>query len=144
MRVYANIDVSARELAERDAAIADGLIELLGDALDPFGRRAEGGCDRGLSGLVAIGRQHAGVLQRGEFFLQPLHPMSRFGKLVGDRERRHYRQPRVADLTEFAAQPADAHVEIAREFDEMALLAILASHPELPAIDGDVDLSHFA
>jgi hypothetical protein len=26
----------------------------------------------------------------------------------------------------------------------MALLAILARHPELPAVDGDADLSHFS
>ena len=48
----------------------------------------------------------------------------------------------VADLAELGAQPLDARVEVAREIDQMALLAVLAGHAELPAVDGDADLGH--
>jgi hypothetical protein len=136
--------IMLQRLAQRHTAVADALIKLLGDALDALGRGAERSSNRGLGRLVAIGRQHAGILKRGKFFFQALHPMPCFGQFVGHRKRRHHREPRIADLTEFAAKPADPRIEIAREFDEMTLLAILASHPELPTVDGDVDLSHFA
>ena len=42
------------ELAERHAAIADRLIELLGDAFDALGGGAKRNRYRGLGGLVAI------------------------------------------------------------------------------------------
>ena len=64
------------------------------------------------------------------------------GKLVGDRQRRHHGEPGVADLAEFCAQPLDADIEIACEIHQVAFLAILAGHPELPPIDGNVHLRH--
>jgi sulfofructose kinase len=50
----------------------------------------------------------------------------------------------VADLAELAPQCSDARIELAREIHKMALLAILARHAELPAVDGDVDVRHRA
>ena len=44
----------AQRLAERHAAIADRLIELLGDAFDALGGGAKRYRYRGLGGLVAI------------------------------------------------------------------------------------------
>ena len=83
-----------------------------------------------------------GVLQCGEFLLQPLDADRRLGEFVGDRDRRHHRQTRIADLAEFGAQAADAAIELAREIHQMILLTVLAGHAELPAVDGDAHLSH--
>ena len=110
--------------------------------LDPLGRGAERGSDRSLCGLVVVGSGDAGVLQGGKFLFQPLDANAGLGQFVGDRERRHHGEPGIADLAEFRAQPADARIEIAREIHEVALLAVLAGHPELPAVDGDADLGH--
>src|SRR6185312_10516245 len=106
--------------AQRHTA-ARRLVELGGDALDTLGRRGERRGDGGARGLVVI---------------------ERLGARIGDGQRRHDGEPRVAALAEFLAQALDADVEIARQIHQVALLAVLARHPELPAVDGDADLGH--
>ena len=64
------------------------------------------------------------------------------GQHIGDGERRHHGEPGVADLAEFRAQALDPGVEVAGELHEVAFLAVLAGHAELPAVDGDADLGH--
>src|SRR5581483_9810664 len=116
----------ALTLAARNVAAVDTLVELLSDDLDALGGGAERGRDRGLRRLAAIGRNHAGVLQGRKFLLQALESLPRLGELVRDGQRGHHGQSGIADLAEFAAQSADAHVEIARKLDEVAFLAVLA------------------
>ena len=84
----------------------------------------------------------AGVLQGGVIRLQPLQLLAGFGQFVGDHQRRHDGQPRIADLAELAAQRDDALVEILGELLQMVLLAVLAGHAELAAVDGDIHLRH--
>ena len=77
-----------------------------------------------------------------ELLLEPPQLLAGFGQLVGDRQRRHHGQPRVADLAELAAQLLDALVEVLGELLQMVFLAVLAGHAELAAVDGDVHLRH--
>ncbi len=105
-------DLKIEGSPQRHAARADGLIELLGDALDALGGRRQRGGDRGLRPLLRDYRR-AGVLQGGELLLQPLDARPGLDELVGDRDRRDRGQARVADLAEFGAQRTDATIEIA-------------------------------
>jgi hypothetical protein len=89
-----------------------------------------------------IGGGDARVLQGRELRLEPLEFLPHLGQLVGERERGHDREPGIADLAEAPAQPRDAGVEVLGEAHEMRLLAVLAGHAELAAVDGDVDLRH--
>src|SRR4029078_7882412 len=84
----------------------------------------------------------AGVLQGGVIRLHALELLVGFGQLVGDHQGRHDGEPRIADLAELAAQRDDALVELPGELLQMALLAVLAGHAELAAIDGDIHLRH--
>ena len=77
-------------------------LSLLGDALDPLGRRIEGGDHRVGGRLGAVGGDHARVLQGRDLLLQPADLCRALGQLVGDHQRRHHRQPGVADLAELA------------------------------------------
>jgi hypothetical protein len=47
------------------------------------------------------------------------------GKLVGKRERRHDRKPRIPNLAETLAQPRDTLIEILGETHQTRLLALL-------------------
>ena len=58
------------------------------------------------------------------------------------RQRRHHLEPLIADLAELATQLADPAFQIAREFQQPVFLAILAGHPVLAAVDGDVEVAH--
>src|SRR6185369_12940768 len=129
-----------RELSLCDAAArrSAALAELPGHAFDSLGRRREG-CDDGRLGcLVAFGRRIADVLQGGVVRLEALQLLAGLGQFVSDHQRRHDGESRVADLAELAAQRDDAIVEVLGELLKMTLLAILAGHAELAAVDGDV------
>src|SRR5262249_54458118 len=78
-----------------------------------------------------------------KFLFEPLDALACLGEFVGDGDCSHHGQPRVADLAEFAAQPIDPVVELAREVHQMAFLAVLAGHSKLAAINGYADLRHF-
>src|SRR6185312_8092206 len=127
--------------AQRHTA-ARRLVELGGDALDTLGRRGERRGDGGARGLVVIERFGARVPQGDELVLELLDAPCGLGERIGDGQRRHDGEPGVADLAEFLAQALDADVEIARQIHQVAFLAVLARHPELPAVDGDADLGH--
>ena len=76
--------------------------------------------------------------------LEPSQAQAHFGEFVGHHERRHHGEARIADLAEFLPQAVDANIEVARKVHQMALLAILTSHAELPPVDRDADLGHYA
>ncbi len=92
--------------------------------------------------LVAIGGGGKRVLCGGEVRFQPFGARGQFAELVGQRQRRHHREPRVADLAEFATQAGNAPVKLARQIDQVRFLAVFAGHAELPAVDGDTHLRH--
>src|SRR4029450_434393 len=129
-------------LAHWKAGVEDRLIELPGEALDALGRGIERRDHRRLRRLGAIGGYGARLLEGGEFGLEPpqffFHPR----QLIGERQRGHDREPRVADLAEARAQRGDPRVELLGEMGDMRLFAVLASHPELTAVDGNIDLRH--
>src|SRR5439155_19547500 len=129
---------------DRSARAADGLVQLPGEAFDAFSRRVEGGDDGRVGGLRAIDGDRARVLQRRDVLLQRSQFFCRLRKLIRHGERRHDREPRVADLAELAAQLDDAIVELLGELHQVAFLTVLAGHAELAAVDGDVDLGHVA
>src|SRR5215510_1211673 len=131
-----------RASSHRDAALGNGLVQPLGEILDALGGGVEGCGDRALCLLGAARGDGAGILQRRELRLEALQLFLRLRQLVGQRERCHDGQPRVADLAEARAQARDAIVEIFRELCEMLLFTLLARHPELSAVDGDADLRH--
>ena len=87
-------------------------------------------------------RPRAGVLQGGMSASRRFSLLAGLGQFVGDHQRRHHGQPRVADLAELAAQRDDALVEVLGELLQMVLLAVLAGHAELAAVDGDIHLRH--
>src|SRR4029079_889650 len=85
------------------AAIADGLIELFCNAFDPLRGRMEGanhgvGCSFG-----AVGRDKPGVMQGGDLLVQSPRLLHGFDQLVGETQRGHDCQARVADLSKFAS-----------------------------------------
>src|SRR4051812_22663053 len=63
-------------------------------------------------------------------------------QFVAQRQRRHHGQTRIADLAEFAAQILDPRLKALGELQKPHLLPLLAGHPILPAVDGDVDVAH--
>ena len=99
---------------------------------------ATAACDR----LLAVG---GGRLR----LLTPPHPLQlpealrHLGQFVGDGERRHDGQPRSRRSRRiWYAGPRCARSSSLREIRSGGLLAVLAGHAELPAVDGDVDLGH--
>ena len=107
--------------ALRDTAVgAWRLRELLGQALDPLGRRVEArrpSLLRRLSAIVDGGRASCKAARSASMRLRSLVGL---GQFVGDHQRRHDGQTRVADLAELAAQRDDALVEVAGELLKMA------------------------
>src|SRR4029079_9590132 len=85
---------------------------------------------------------HARIPQRRQFRLEPLQFFLRLRELVGERERRHDREPGVADLAEAGAQRGDAPVPLLRPSRPTRLCVVLAGHAELATVDGDIDLRH--
>ncbi len=63
-------------------------------------------------------------------------------QFVDQDQRRHDGEPRVADLTEGAAQIGNALVKVMGEPRQMVLLAVVARHAELAAVDGDAHMGH--
>src|SRR5882757_11308327 len=66
----------------------------------------------------------------------------RVEQFVAHRQGRHHGEPRIADLAELATQLFDARFEVLGKLEQPHLLAFLAGHPVLPAVDGDVDVAH--
>ncbi len=118
------------------AAIADRLIELLGDAFDALGGGIESADHRIGRGLGAIARNETSVLQGGDLVLEAAHFLRGFDQFVLEHQRCHHREPGVADFAELAAQIDDALIDVLRERLEMIFLAILASETELAAGNG--------
>ena len=127
---------------QRDAARSNRGVELLGDALNALGRGVEQRGRRRLAGLVAVGARNLRFLDGHELVLQAPQPAGHLAKLIGDRERRHDGEPRIADLAELRTQHFDPSIELAGKLCEMLFLAVLARHAELATVDGDVDLRH--
>ena len=63
-------------------------------------------------------------------------------QFVAHRQRRHHGEARIADLAELAAQLSDPRFQALGELQQPHLLAFLAGHAVLPAVDGDVDVAH--
>ena len=63
-------------------------------------------------------------------------------QFVAHRQRRHHREACVADLAELAAQILNPRFKTLGELQKPHLLPLLAGHPVLPSVDGDVDVIH--
>src|SRR6185312_10309600 len=122
--------------------LGNRLVQAFGEVLDALGRRIERGDNRGLRRLAMVGRGDARIAQRRQLRLEPLQLFLRLRELVGERERRHDREPGVADLAEAGAQRGDARVQFLRQPRQPRLFAVLAGHAELATVDGDIDLRH--
>src|ERR1019366_3059529 len=125
MRASISWASSIKALPDRHA-VAEALIELLGDALDPLGRRVEGVNHRARGRLGAVGGDYTGILQRVALLLQAADLARGFRQFVGHNKRRHHRETCVADLAEFLAQFLDPPVEILGKRKQMLLLPVLA------------------
>src|SRR6266446_9104092 len=128
-------------LTNRDAA-ADGAVEHLRGLLDPGGGGVQRIGDRALRCLGAIRRARARITQRGEFLFETADAMGGVEQFVAHRQRRHHRQPRIADFAELAAQILNPRLKTLGELQEPYLLPLLAGHPVLPPVDGAVDVVH--
>ena len=101
------------------------------------------GDDRGLRRLRAVGRDHARILQGGDLLLELAHLLRRLPTV----RRRPSAPPsrsaacRRSRRTGRAARSMRSSSSLA-SFAQMVLLAVLAGHAELAAVDGDVHLRH--
>src|SRR5919109_5017572 len=129
-------------LPDWNAGVDDCLIELPGETLEALGGRVEPGDHRRLRRLGAIRGYDTRLLQGGELRLESLQFFLDLRELIGDCQRGHDRETRIADLAEARPQLTDAPVELLGESGETRLFAGLAGHAELAAVDGDVDLRH--
>src|SRR3981189_3142003 len=84
----------------------------------------------------------AGAAQGRELLLEAADAIFRVEQFVAHRQRRHHDQARVTDLAELAAQILDPRFKTLGKFQQLYLLPLLAGHPVLPAVDGDVDMAH--
>ena len=84
----------------------------------------------------------AGLVEGGNFLLQPADVAAGFRQLVGQFECGHHGEARIADLPEAFVQLDDSPVEVARKSDQMVFLAILTGHTVLATVDGNRDLGH--
>src|ERR1700722_2245443 len=133
--------VAGNVLPDRHAA-ADGAVEHLRRLLDAVGGGIERGGHRVLRRPGAVRGCGANAAQRLELLLEAVDAMAGVDQFIARRQRRHHGQARVADLAELAAQAADPRLETFSQLQEPRLLAGLAGHPVLPAVDGDVDMAH--
>src|SRR6185312_12394272 len=74
--------------------------------------------------------------------LQPADIAPRLAQFVSHHQRRHHRQPRIADLAELAAQVDDALVDVVGESLKVLLLPVLAGKAELAASNRSGHLRH--
>src|SRR6266481_8145514 len=128
-------------LANRDAA-ADGAVEHLRGLLDPVGGGVQRIGDRGLRCLGAIRRARAHIAQLAEFLFEAADAIDSVEQFVAHRQRRHHGEARIADLAELAAQILNPRFKTLGELQKPHLLPLLAGHPVLPPVDGDVDVIH--
>ena len=68
--------------------------------------------------------------------------LPRIEQFVGDGDRSHDGEPRIANVAEFSAQVRHARFEIFGKPKQPCFLPLLARHPILAAIDRDVDVAH--
>src|SRR5262245_66343489 len=120
-------------LPDWNAGVDDCLIELPGEALDALGCRIERGDHRRLRRLGAIGGYDARLLQGGELRLESLQFFLDLPELIGERQRSHDREPRIADLAEARPQLKDETVEMLGETGQKTLFHDQAGHPDLAA-----------
>src|SRR5579871_2405514 len=121
---------------------ADGAVERLRGALDPFGGCVERIGHRGLGLPRAIDGGGADVAQIAQLLLEIADARMRVEQFIAGRERRHHSETLIADLAELAAQLLDARLQALGELEQPHLLPLLAGHAILPAVDGDVDVAH--
>src|SRR5215469_12784413 len=91
---------------------------------------------------VPFARRRTRVKQCCHILLQAAQLAGSVRQLVRDRERSHHGEPGVADLAEGGAQAVDPLIEILGETLQVILLAVLAGHTELTAVDRNGDLGH--
>src|ERR1035437_10436511 len=117
-------------------------VQHLRELLDAVGGGVQRIGHRGLRRPGAIRRRRADAAQALKLLFEAADAMAGIEQFVAHRQRRHHDQPRVADLAELAAQILDPRFKALGELQEPRLLPFLARHPELPAVDGDVDMIH--
>src|SRR5689334_10643148 len=130
-----------RTSADRNP-VAHSPVQDLGRLLDALGGGVQGVHHRGLRHPGALDRGIAEIPQLGQFLLEGANAVGGVDQLVANGQRGHHGQPRIADLAEFSAQRLDACFQGLGELEQPHLLALLAGHAVLPAIDGDVDVAH--
>src|SRR3569833_3818010 len=137
-RIDAEVDANSPDC---DAA-ADGAVQHLRGLLDASGGGVERVGHRNLGRTGAIGCLVADTAQALDLLLQFAHLLADIKQLIADGERSHHGEPGIADLAELAAQIGDARFQSLCELEKPELLALLAGHAVLPAVDGDVDVAH--
>jgi hypothetical protein len=112
------------------------------ELFDALGRVLYHVGDHPLVRVGTVADRRAGFLETFDLLLARLDASARFRKLIGNDERRHYGEPRVADLAEGFPKLPDARIELTREPNQMVFLPVVASHAVDAAIYGDADLCH--
>src|SRR5262245_9744750 len=128
----------------RHATVADRLIELLGNPFDTLSCGIEGSNYSVRCGLGSIRSDMAGILQRRNLLLIAAHFSYCFCEFIGQHQRCHYREARVADFTKLAAQIDDALVDVVGQRLKVLLLTIFTGKAILAAGNGGVDLRHWS
>ena len=123
-------------------AAADGAVEDLRGLFDALGGRVQRVGHRDLGRAGAIGGDDADIAQRVEFFFEHADAAVGVEQFIARRQRRHHGQARIADLAELAAQAFDPRFQTLGKPQQPRLLSLLAGHPVLPAVDGDIDVAH--
>src|SRR4051794_11020503 len=134
-----------RQPGERSAdgdPVADGAVQDLGRLLDALGRRVQCVHDRGLGQPGALDGGVAEIPQFGQLLLHGPDAVAGIDQFVADGQRRHYGEPGITDLAELSAQRLNPRLQAFGELEQPHLLAFLAGHAVLPAVDGDVDVAH--
>jgi hypothetical protein len=119
-----------------------GTVEGRRHPLDSLGRGVERSDNRVIGLPRMIGGGLAGLVQAGKLLLEASHALRHFRQLIGNQQRRHHRKPHIPDLAEAGAQAGDPLIEFMREPRQMMLLAFVASHSVLAAIDRYAYMRH--
>src|SRR3954453_18150952 len=122
--------------------VADGPVQDLGRLLDELGRRVQCVHDRGLGQPGALDGSVAEIPQFGQLLLHGPDAIAGIDQFVADGQRRHHGEPGITDLAELSAQRLNPRLQAFGELEQPHLLAFLAGHAVLPAVDGDVDVAH--
>src|SRR3954466_4362889 len=122
--------------------VADGAVQDLGRLLDALGGGVQCVHDRGLGQPGALHGGVAEIPQLGQFLLHGPDAIAGVDQFVADGQRRHYGEPGITDLAELSAQRLNPRLQAFGELEQPHLLAFLAGHAVLPAVDGDIDVAH--